>query len=157
MPQFRSHSPHVAHRGFMQQGHSELICIPELTKQRASMQAACVAAREPCLVMGHRGLGGWRPPRPLSTLDGPFASFLSNLSVKTGCALACSFGLRQILSKCRRPRLLAAPTFQLLKKFGSHWVCELAHPGNGTEVTSVRFYQQKVAKMKTVPVDLLLS
>ena len=97
--------PHVAHREFMQQGHSKLICIPEPTKQRASMQAACVAAREPCLVMGHRGLGGWRPPRPLSTLYGPFASFLSNLSVKTGCALACSFGLRQILSKCRRPRL----------------------------------------------------
>ena len=100
---FEVTAPHVAHREFMQQGHSKLICIPELAKQRASMQAVCVAAREPCLVMGHRGLGGWRPPRPLSTLHGPFASFLSNLS-KTGCALACSFGLRQILSKCRRPR-----------------------------------------------------
>ena len=98
---FEVTAPHVAHREFMQQGHSELICIPELTKQRASMQAVCVAAREPCLVMGHRGLGGWRPPRPLSTLNGPFASFLSNLSVKTGCALACSSEVSQILSKCK--------------------------------------------------------
>ena len=81
---FEVTAPHVAHREFMQQGHSKLICIPEPTKQRASMQAACVAAREPCLVMGHRGLGGWRPPRPLSPLDGPFASFWSNLSVKKG-------------------------------------------------------------------------
>ena len=73
---FEVTAPHVAHGEFMQQGHSELICIPELTKQRASMQAVCVAAREPCLVMGHRGLGRWRPPRQLSMLDGPFASFL---------------------------------------------------------------------------------
>ena len=47
-------------------------------------------------------------------------------------------------------------TFQLLQKFGATRVWDLAHPGNGTEVTSVRFYQQKVAKMKTVRVDLLL-
>ena len=148
MPQFRSHSSTCRPQG-VHAAEAFGINLHSGAHKTASIDAGCMCG-SPRAVPGYGppGVRWVAPSQAAKHAEWPICFFF----VKSLCKdRMCSSMFVRIAPNSEQVQATSGPpNFLATQKFGATRVWDLAHPGNGTEVTSVRFYQQKVAKMKTV-------